>query len=268
MEVGKKLDFNDEALIAEAFRVADTSASGKLDMEEFVFAYETMYNNTLESSGGPNESFVRAIRYGIDKSCSPAKYVMQMYTGTLSELSKMTDLLEETETDYKGALETIVAMMVEEGRANEEYGSNILWWVDICVEKVLPNVVGSVIQNFGLPSDIDSCFYNEILNDDRETRVRLGSGGISKPAVKAVNDDEPLETKSLSLFVQSMYISNVPIVQECGWWVEWLWPKFLRSVFQYIYSRISQFLSYAGEIDLSRCRAIQLAEALSKVYML
>jgi hypothetical protein len=39
MEVGKKLDFEDGALIVEAFRVADTSGSGKLDMEEFVFAY-------------------------------------------------------------------------------------------------------------------------------------------------------------------------------------------------------------------------------------
>jgi Ca2+-binding EF-hand superfamily protein len=268
MEVGKKLDFEDGALIVEAFRVADTSGSGKLDMEEFVFAYETMYNGDLESSAEENETFVRALRYGIDKSCSPAKYVMQMYTGTMSELNKMSDLLSEKETDYKGALETIVAMMVEDSRGNEEHGSNILWWVDICVEKVLPNVVASVVQNFGLPTDIDSCFFNEILNDDRETRVRMGSGGISKPAVKAVNDDEPLDTKSLSFFVQSMYISNVPIVHESGWWVEWLWPKLLQDFPRYLYSRLSQFLSYSGEKDFSLCRAIQHADSSSKVYKL
>lgn len=267
MEVGKKLDFEDEALIIEAFHVADTSGSGKLDMEEFVFAYETMYNGNLESSAGENETFVRAIRYGIDKSCSPAKYVMQMYTGTMSELNKMSDLLNEKETDYKGALETIVAMMVEDGRGNEEFGSNILWWVDLCVEKVLPNVVATVVQNFGLPLDIDSCFYNEILNDDRETRVRMGSGGISKPAVKAVNDDEPLETKSLSFFVQSMYISNVPIVQESGWWVEWLWPKLLQNFFQYLYSRLSQFLSYANVKDHSRDSALFTANLLASRFI-
>jgi Ca2+-binding EF-hand superfamily protein len=40
IQVGKKLNFEDETLIIKAFRAADTTASGKLDTEEFEQAYE------------------------------------------------------------------------------------------------------------------------------------------------------------------------------------------------------------------------------------
>ena len=42
LSVGKKLKFNDENILVRAFKVADTSSSGKLDMDEFVVAYEAM----------------------------------------------------------------------------------------------------------------------------------------------------------------------------------------------------------------------------------
>ena len=42
MSVGKKLKFDDENVLVLAFKAADTSSSGKLNMEEFVLAYEAM----------------------------------------------------------------------------------------------------------------------------------------------------------------------------------------------------------------------------------
>ena len=265
MAVGKKLDYDDENLIIQAFRVADTSTAGELDMEQFVVAYEALYNGNLAGSGDHEESFVRALRYGIDKSKVPARYVVQLYSGTISEMNKVSDLLEDTCRVYKGTLEDIVALMLKDSRANQRFGSNVLWWIDICVENVLPNIVNTVIQTFGLPTDIEACFYNEYLTNDRESRVCMGPGVISKPIVKALNKGQALETNSFSLFVQSMYIKNVPIVQECGWWVDCLRPQILKNFFQYLYSRLSQFMSYSGSVSLDYCKAVQLAEAASKV---
>ena len=48
MAVGKKLDFDDENLVVRAFKFADTSASGKLDAEEFLSAYEAMFNGDID----------------------------------------------------------------------------------------------------------------------------------------------------------------------------------------------------------------------------
>lgn len=85
---------------------------------------------------------------------------------------------------------------------NQKYSSNILWWVDIGTADVLPNVVNAVIQNFGLPDDISDNFYSDFLGPERESRIVLGSGNVSKASIKAANDDQPLAVRSLSLFTQ------------------------------------------------------------------
>ena len=38
--------------------------------------------------------------------------------------------------------------------------------------------VYQVVKAFGLPSDIDSCFYNEFLSLERDTRIRIGEGKV------------------------------------------------------------------------------------------
>ena len=62
MDVGKKLDFEDENMVVRAFRHADTSASGKLDAEEFLAAYDALFSGDLQAGGESDESFVRATR--------------------------------------------------------------------------------------------------------------------------------------------------------------------------------------------------------------
>jgi hypothetical protein len=70
IQVGKKLNFEDETLIIKAFRAADTSSSGKLDTEEFQVAYELLYYGSISGGDDDGVVFVRAVRYGIDKLCS------------------------------------------------------------------------------------------------------------------------------------------------------------------------------------------------------
>ena len=262
LSVGKKLNFTDENVLVRAFRLADTSASGKLDMEEFVVAYEAMYSGTLEGEG-PDDSFVRCTRYGIDKSTKPAKYVMQAYTGALTALDKVANILENTEETYEGTIENIVAMMLDDGNNNERHGSNILWWIDVCAAEVLPNVVYTLRQNFGLPEDIDDNYFSDFLTTDRESRVVLGQGKISKQVIREANGNSDVKVNSLSLFVQSMYMANVPIVHEYGQWVDYIKSKMILNVIKYLYSRFSQFMSYAKTIDLERYKAIQRADRIA-----
>lgn len=265
LAVGKKLDFLDETLIVRAFHSADTDASGKLDPEQFIVAYETMYNHSLEASSGPDESYVRALRYGIDKSLKPAKIIMELYSGSISAISKYSDLLEETEEDVTGGLDMISAMMLRDGIDNQRYGSNVLWWVDVSVKEVLPSVAAALIQNFGLPPDVETCFFNDHLTPDRDSRVRMGPGKISKPAVKKANGGDALEVQSLSLFVQSMWLKNLPVVHEYGVWVDYLWPPPLQNFAKYLSSRLSQFYSFAGVIDLEHCRSLLRACKFAEV---
>ena len=55
LEVGKKLNFDDETLIVKAFRAADSSSSGKLDSEEFTLAYNLMYDGAITDDGDEND---------------------------------------------------------------------------------------------------------------------------------------------------------------------------------------------------------------------
>ena len=91
MDVGKKLDFEDENMVVRAFRHADTSSSGKLDAEEFLAAYDALISGDLQSGGDSDESFVRATRYHthltilkpFSTSCAlihPTTHIMAIYT--------------------------------------------------------------------------------------------------------------------------------------------------------------------------------------------
>ena len=95
MAVGKKLNFDDENLIVRAFKLADTSSSGKLDADEFLVAYEAMFNSDLDGSDDSHEENFKMPRYGIDKSSSPAKVLFQTYTGTMTSLTKRTDYSDD-----------------------------------------------------------------------------------------------------------------------------------------------------------------------------
>jgi hypothetical protein len=256
--VGKKLNFDDENELVLAFREADTSSSGKLDMHEFVHAYDLLQDNALAGKAGNAENYVRAVRYGIDKSTRPARYIMHMYAGTTSAIDTFVDLLDEgsgkkNKAFEGGGLDILVKIMAKDGEENDRHGSNLLWWVDVSTLQVLPGTVRQLMKNFGLPEDVETCFYSDFLTPERETRLRMGAGKISKGSLK-------LEVKSLNFFVQNLWLFQRPLVHEYGPWVESLCSERLKTAVRYLSSRFSQFYTLSGEKCKENKFALQRAE--------
>ena len=267
MAVGRKLDFDNENIIVRAFKFADTSASGKLDAGEFLAAYEAMFNGDIDDDGDSGEdNFVRCTRYGIDKSSNPPRILFQTYTGTLMALKKVADYSDgETKSrqlnEQEWKLNRIVDLMIVDGQNNLDNGSNILWWVDICVAEVLPKIVSNIIRTFGLPPDIDTCFYTDVPTPERESRIRKGTGKVIKSyATTAKNKGLPLNVESLSMFVQSVFLKNLPIVHEYGTWVDHLVPKLIKKYVIYISSRISMWYKFSNTPDDARNWSLVNAE--------
>ena len=100
---------------------------------------------------------------------------METFTGTLTALEKKVDMLTNKEEEFTGNMETLVAMMLQDGRNNDKYASNILWWVDVCAQEVLPSVVAAMVQNFGLPDDVANNFYSDYLTPEKEVNSSLTS---------------------------------------------------------------------------------------------
>ena len=65
-------------------------------------------------------------------------------------------------------------------------------------------------------------------------------------------DSVQQNVKSLNFFVQSLWLKNLPVVQETGRWTENLPGAILKSAAKYIYSRISLFLDYGRVVDEER----------------
>ena len=182
--LAKKLDVH-HSTIFSCFAQADIGQKGYLTISEFVNAYEKLYLQKLSDSSmadgdDENSSFIRAVRYGIDKSSRSQSFVMQMYTGSIQTLTHFHDLLnekvkrvkamEESENSeeikqsfnvlpFSGDLKTIVSMMQNDSRDNSLYGSKIMWWIDVSVRQVNEINVSSLIDTFGIPSDLDQVFF-------------------------------------------------------------------------------------------------------------
>ena len=153
--MGHKLKFSNKDLIIRAFRNADIDEKDFLTMQEFVMAYNELYYGSLESLVDQVEetTFVRAVRYGVDKSVKPTKTIMQVYSGNLKKITHFLNLLDTKknerdeskddvqdacEISYECDLENILQMMLDDSKDNFLYDSKILWWVDIAVQEILP----------------------------------------------------------------------------------------------------------------------------------
>lgn len=252
IQVGKKLNFDNETLIIKAFRAADTSSSGKLDTEEFQVAYELLYYGSISGGDDDGVMFVRALRYGIDKQ-SPA-FIMQAYTGDMKKITKFEDYLEKRESEeYEGEFKDILDLMIADGKNNRAHGSRIMWWIDVASSDILPSNVVAFMKTFGLPKASESNFYNEFLSEDLESRIHIGEGETTAKSQK-------LSVRSLNLFVQTLWLKNVPIVYEVGRWADCL-PSYPKVAIDYIMSRISLFLDYGHEYDYERNASLQRAQA-------
>ena len=70
-----------------------------------------------------------------------------------------------------------------------------------------------------LPFVVNTHVLNQYLHHILCTQ---GPSKIKKPCVVAANDGLAVETTALSIFVQSMYLTNLPIVYEYGAWVTYM----------------------------------------------
>ena len=155
------------------------------------------------------------------------------------------DMLTNQEEPFDGGMERLVVMMLQDGQNNERNASNLLWWIDVCAQEVLPSIVSAVSQSFGVPDQTADNFYSEYLTLEKEvsvevfstceklmhlsnhpwssrlpyplsplsqSRVVVGTGKITESSVKKENNGAPLDVQSLNLFVQSMYSANIPVV--------------------------------------------------------
>ena len=68
--------------------------------------------------------------------------------------------------------------------------------------------------------------------------------------------------KYISLYTYRLY--NLPLVYECGKWVEWLSGS-SESTARYIMSRLSQFIDYGHETDFEREIAISRASTIGNI---
>jgi len=244
-----------EEILLNAFYTADSHHSGELTIDEFRVAYDIMYFDAIASSYNMSisgDTFVRATRYGLDKS--KQCYVFQTYIGTLFALREFEDHFTGQKTACRGGLDTIFTMMMEDGRSNFEQDSHVMWWLDVCVDKMVPSVVAVLLSRLGLPNDLSNNFYASNLDDTRDSRLRIGRG-VSTTG---------FEAESLNLFSEVFSLANVPIVNEMGTWVDddTINSKF-KSVAAYLSHRISPFKDYSGQPDNYQINALERAESIA-----
>ncbi len=258
LSVGKKLNFKNESLLVKAFRAADTSSSGTLDMNEFVEAYDFLYYGNLSTTDEPDETHVNAVRYGIDKT--KKAFIMEIYSGSSTELNSCKDAINDIELGFKGGLDKLIEIVIADGKKNIGDGSSILWWVNIGAKDILPTTMSGIMKNFGLPSDVESCFYNQFLTKERHSRLRIGKGNLTC-------NNEKHNVNSFNLFIQSLWLKNSPVVHELGDWFDYIRPKSLQKFIGYVSSRLSQFYSMNKSPDFECQSALNLAENAANVFI-
>jgi hypothetical protein len=178
----------------------------------------------------------------------------QAYTGDMKKITKFEDLLEKDKfEEYEGEFKDILDLMIVDGKNNRAHGSRIMWWIDVASSDILPTNVIAFMKAFGIPKAAESNFYNEFLSEDFESRIHIGEG-------EATSKSQKLAVRSLNLFVQTLWLKNVPIVYEVGRWADCL-PSYPKAAIDYIMSRISLFLDYGHEYDYERNASLQRAQS-------
>jgi hypothetical protein len=273
------------AVLSDIFRKADTSGGGKLSNIEFIHAYNLLYdyNPDLDVARRNMESHVRAIRYGFDRA--DGKFVFEVFSGTLQTIYYKTCHYEDgsikkfhLDRSYKGQmpkstkhshqnkeettdnesydLRYISKMMEADAKFNKEAGAKIFWWIDISAKEVVPL---TFIPYLSLPPSIEPMFYYDVMDNDKDTRVFLSDKSDEIDSATGVNYH-----KSLTLFVQSMWLANLPMVASLPSILSYL-PSFLHGFFKYLMNRMSFFFSYVDVPDYENVTSIVRARDLETV---
>lgn len=253
----------------DVFNMANTdttgSSAGSLDLKEFCAAYDILYNKLLndsESSSGEvddsESNYVKATRYGFfgtdDKG--DKKYIFEVYTGTIANISTKfiydlpnvdddeskeltSSAIDISKIEYKTVVltnynvETINRLILEDGARNVETGARVMWWVDFCSRTLKSSELSKVSKAFGIPSEI-----RDDLELPSERRLFFGSGEVVCESIGKIAPAGFVgRTSMLSMFPQSFYLKNKPVVDRD--------PAFMRAIpfgiGTYLSSRFAMF---------------------------
>jgi hypothetical protein len=240
----------------------ETAKSGNLGMNDFIRAYQKIYTHTSNQSTNStkktqhNTEFICATRYGV--------HVYEIFTGTNKSNTiifnqrktykniNFLDVLDETVRDdmdeyfdikdINMTMSDINKLILNDSINNvniSEYSEaaywqhKVYWWIDIAMKQVTTGNVEKYIPEFGLPNDakFKSSFaqFNKALPKNIKNHVYIATGESTRE-----------RTSSLSLFTQTMFLRNVPIVQCVPNWFHKVLPT---TVINYYMTRFAFFFS-------------------------
>ena len=133
----------------------------------------------------------------------------------------------------------------------------------MATENMSPGVVSTLVHRLGLPNDIESNLTGASSGTDRNSRLRVGTGVSSYG----------LEVESLNLFMETMHLSNTPMIDERLSFLRGLenWAShqsvtsqlgaLVSSGVSYLTERLAQCVSYAEAPNIERRTALHRAQA-------
>lgn len=281
-----KLKINDnEDFIVEVFRSVDTNNSGKLNMNEFIAAYQKVFTGMIKnkskisstSSYVKVKDYITAVRYGHDEKGS---YIFDIYRGDFDNINEififheLDDKLNFSEHFAKNHVKegsatiTLTALndlIVKDGKTNASSNgkSSINWWVDIAMNGVSRSKMDNYITVFGLPNDTyfrsRYAAFGKPLPKEGKSRLFAGKGTSSTGS----------SVSSLSLFVQSMWIKNRPIVHHLPEKIVKWGNKYCKSVLDYYNDKLAFFVasllaeSSSTATKLDKADAIEVAVSIA-----
>jgi hypothetical protein len=128
----------------------------------------------------------------------------------------------DVETDLQMNLVDLNDMILADAKRNQETKANVYWWVDIAMVNVVPYRVDKYIAGFGLPNDTkfraNFGLFNNILPKAEKSHIYPGNGSSDLGTVS-----------SLTMFAQTLWIRNIPIVACIPEWVEAVSNKVLTK---------------------------------------
>ena len=244
--------------IAKIFQWADKKSQGKLNLQQFIVAYQRLYTEHQKSSrdsvksGSVDTEYVMAVRYGHDAS---GKYLFEIYRGPADSINEKIVLpsLDKVKTyesqleaakanaeyyssTWGGTIETINDMIVKDSAENKGGKHKVLWWVDVAMPFVSSSKVTKYITTFGLPNEkkFKSSFahYAQTLPSTKHHRIFSGSG----------LNAHGVQSSSLSIFVQSMWLKNRPIAFNVGeWFSNFQSNPWLEGTYRYYQDKLAFF---------------------------
>lgn len=286
LKITSKLKINDdEDFIVDVFRSVDTNNSGKLNMNEFIAAYQKVYIGMIKnrSKHVSNSTYVKikdyitALRYGHDKNGS---YIFDIYRGdfdNINEILKFHCLDEKlnfaehftqqnvNESGESITLSALNDLIVSDSKTNTNSSgkSSINWWVDIAMDGVSRSKMDNYITVFGLPNDTyfrsRYAAFNKPLPQEKKSRLFAGKGTNSTGN----------SISSVSLFVQSMWIKNRPIVHHLPEKIIKWGNKYSQPVLKYYNDKLAfltaSLLSERSSIatKLDKADAIEVAVSIA-----